>query len=473
MKKTKLVIFGTGNFYQDEKEKFDMLDNIQICAFLDNNVKLRGVLLDGIQIYSPLDLNNIQYEYIVLMSIYATEMHEKLIQMGVDKGRILYWCEFLTLFLKNQRVYYTNNINKRNTDNKILIVARQLDYSGSTMTAIYAAQGLQSRNYKVDLAAPDGDIRLIHEINNSGIDVIIYNVLPYIQVEEWVKEYKAVIVNVFPMIQCACEISKYRPVLWWIHEPKFVFEQTIKYFPVYAHEQSMKYTSIYAVSDIAKDNFNNYFPHTANNILHYGIPDMLDINEKIKRKNKKKKIIFAIIGTVTELKAQDIFLQAANQIEAAGQAEFWIIGALDLDDYGRRITKMADSSTDVKIKGVLTREEIYNVFPQIDVVVCASREETMSLTVNEGMMFGKVCITTDNTGVADYIQNGENGFVVPVGDIEALRKRMQWIIDNRTQMNRIGLKARETYEKYFSMEIFGEHLEKAVNETIEKWKQRG
>lgn len=58
MKKTKLVIFGTGNFYQDEKEKFDMLDNIQICAFLDNNVKLRGVLLDGIQIYSPLDLNN-------------------------------------------------------------------------------------------------------------------------------------------------------------------------------------------------------------------------------------------------------------------------------------------------------------------------------------------------------------------------------------------------------------------------------
>lgn len=469
MKKTKLVIFGTGNFYQDEKEKFDMLDNIQICAFLDNNVKLRGVLLDGIQIYSPLDLNNIQYEYIVLMSIYATEMHEQLIQMGVDKGRILYWCEFLTLFLKNQRVYYTNNNNKRNTDNKILIVARQLDYSGSTMTAIYAAQGLQSRNYKVDLAAPDGDIRLIHEINNSGIDVIIYNVLPYIQVEEWVKEYKAVIVNVFPMIQCACEISKYRPVLWWIHEPKFVFEQTIKYFPVYAHEQRMKYTSIYAVSDIAKDNFNNYFPHTANNILHYGIPDMLGINEKTNR----KKIIFAIIGTVTELKAQDIFLQAANQIETAGQAEFWIIGALDLDDYGRRITKMADSSTDVKIKGVLTREEIYNVFPQIDVVVCASREETMSLTVNEGMMFGKLCITTDNTGVANYIQNGENGFVVPVGDSEALCKRMQWIIDNRAQMNRIGRKARETYEKYFSMEIFGERLEKAVNETIEKWKQRG
>lgn len=50
---------------------------------------------------------------------------------------------------------------------------------------------------------------------------------------------------------------------------------------------------------------------------------------------------------------------------------------------------------------------------------------------------------------------------------------MQWIVDNRAQMNRIGRKARETYEKYFSMEIFGERLEKAVNETIEKWKQRG
>ena len=62
---------------------------------------------------------------------------------------------------------------------------------------------------------------------------------------------------------------------------------------------------------------------------------------------------------------------------------------------------------------------------------------------------------------------------MPVGDIEALRKRMQWIIDNRNQINRIGNKARETYKKYFSMEIFGERLEKAVKETIEGWKQRG
>jgi len=467
MKETKVAVFGTGFFYQKQKEKLYANCNIEVCAFFDNNKERWGAELDGIMIYSPQNVNYVQYDYIVLMSGYATDMYEQLIHLGVNQCKILYWGEFLARYLDKRIIYHAVNVEKIENREKALFVLHSIDYGGSAMTAFYASKIMQKKNYKVDLIASTGDIRLINEINANGIDVTICEALPYNFDKAWYREYKVVLVNTFLMIKCACEISHDKPVLWWIHEAGVSYDAVMKEFSDYADKDNMKYLNILAVSNIAQRNFNTYFPYVIKETLCFGIPD-----SRMKLKMHEK-MILAIIGNVDKVKSQDIFLKAACKVVTDVETEFWVIGNMGQDKYCQDILELAENDARVKIKGVLTRKEMHNAFSQIDIVVCPSCEETMSIAIVEGMMFGKVCITTENTGVADYIQNGENGFVVPVGDIEALRKRMQWIIDNRTQMNRIGLKARETYEKYFSMEIFGEHLEKAVNETIEKWKQRG
>lgn len=469
MKEINLVVFGTGKFYKNRKEKFKIMNNIQICAFLDNNEALWETSLDNIPVYSPMKLKDIQYDYIVLMSTYATEMYEQLMQIGVNKGKVLYWGQFIAQFSRKKEVYYSERTKANAQHKKILIVTIKINYDGGTMAVIYAAKSLQLKNYQVVLAAPDGNEKLIHEINNYGIDVIVYDALPYIEEEEWVKEYKAVIVNTFPMIQCACEISKYKAVLWWIHESSNVYDVNLKQFYKYANKENMRQISIYAVSNIAKQNFNAHFYDRIKKTLSFGIPDLYNLDMKTDRKDK---IVFAIIGVVTKIKLQDIFLKAANKLEANIDIEFWIIGRLNKGEYGEQIVEIAKQNHGIKLKGELTREEMCNIFPQIDVVVCTSQEETMSIAIIEGMMFRKICITTNHTGIADYIQDGENGFVVAAGDIEALHNKMQWIIDNRDQINEIGVKARETYKKYFSMNVFGENLDKAVSETVKKWKQR-
>jgi len=84
-------------------------------------------------------------------------------------------------------------------------------------------------------------------------------------------------------------------------------------------------------------------------------------------------------------------------------------------------------------------------------------------------MLGKVCITTENTGIADYIQNGVNGFVIPYNNVTALIDKMQWIIKNRYKAEKIGREARKIYEKYFTMDTFSKNFQKALNEIIERW----
>ena len=93
MKETKVAVFGTGFFYQKQKEKLYANCNIEVCAFFDNNKERWGAELDGIMIYSPQNVNYVQYDYIVLMSGYATDMYEQLIHLGVNQCKILLWGE--------------------------------------------------------------------------------------------------------------------------------------------------------------------------------------------------------------------------------------------------------------------------------------------------------------------------------------------------------------------------------------------
>ena len=70
----KIVFFGAGNYYKSNKKRLSAIIGIEIVAFLDNNSSLWGKQLDGISIYSPMEVKTLEYDYIVLMSeLYLTE----------------------------------------------------------------------------------------------------------------------------------------------------------------------------------------------------------------------------------------------------------------------------------------------------------------------------------------------------------------------------------------------------------------
>ena len=170
--------------------------------------------------------------------------------------------------------------------------------------------------------------------------------------------------------------------------------------------------------------------------------------------NKKNtKIVFAIIGTVTLNKGQDIFLEAIKKINKNQKActEFWIIGAF---------------------LGEMTRKEIQNAYSEIDVLVCPSREDSLPIVVTEAMMYGKTCIVSDATGVVDYISHGENGLVCKKGDAEDLAEKIKWVFCNKEKLQQIGANARLVYEKYFTMACFGDRLEAAIDRAEKCWKTR-
>ena len=178
-----------------------------------------------------------------------------------------------------------------------------------------------------------------------------------------------------------------------------------------------------------------------------------------KRNIHKLKKVFAVIGVIYELKAQDIFIAAAKRIlEVNSNCEFWIIGNEPEEEYTNQIKNAVKDIPEIRMFGEKSRDEMRELYRDIDIVVCSSKTETMSMTIVEGLMNEKIVLTTDSTGIAEYIVEGVNGFICKADNVESLTEKMQLIIDRYSEMDDVRIEARKTYEKFFTLKTLGENL---------------
>ncbi|MEO8289689.1 MAG: glycosyltransferase family 4 protein [Gaiellaceae bacterium] len=106
----------------------------------------------------------------------------------------------------------------------------------------------------------------------------------------------------------------------------------------------------------------------------------------------------------------------------------------------------AVSSTDldgaVEFAGVLDRKELAEAYAAADVICLPSRREGMPLALLEGMAFGLPALATPVGGIPDFVVSGENGLLVPPGDVSALAESIRALADPALRAQ-LGVEARE------------------------------
>lgn len=73
----KVLIFGTGNGAKKYLLKYG--SSIEVIAAFDNDIKKHGTYLDKIRIYRPTEIKNFEYDEIIIVSQWAKEIYEQLI----------------------------------------------------------------------------------------------------------------------------------------------------------------------------------------------------------------------------------------------------------------------------------------------------------------------------------------------------------------------------------------------------------
>ncbi len=103
--------------------------------------------------------------------------------------------------------------------------------------------------------------------------------------------------------------------------------------------------------------------------------------------------------------------------------------------------------------------------PVADVLVMSSAFEGFAMVLIEAMARGIPCISSDcSSGPLDIIRPGQNGWLYPVGDLDALAARLQTLVDDRGL-----LPARSTVQDsialFSSEKVFG-RIKEAIQTTI-------
>ncbi len=75
--------------------------------------------------------------------------------------------------------------------------------------------------------------------------------------------------------------------------------------------------------------------------------------------------------------------------------------------------------------------------------------ETWGLVVNEAMVCGLPVIVSDRVGCyPDLVNEGQTGFVFSFGDVDALAKKMKYMIDHHHQVLAMGENANRLIQNY-------------------------
>lgn len=109
---------------------------------------------------------------------------------------------------------------------------------------------------------------------------------------------------------------------------------------------------------------------------------------------------------------------------------------------------LSNGIPNIQCLGYISEEQKKELYAKSSVYVQPSVTEGFSLSVLEAMSYGTPIIVTEGVGAKDCVEDGKNGFIVPIRDPSSLVEKMLYFVDNPSEVKRMGENARKTAEQY-------------------------
>lgn len=468
MTNVRFLLFGTGDYYERYKKWFRRED---ILALLDNSPAKQNSMIDGIQVLSPAEGVKLPFDVIVILSFYVKAMWRQLAELGVSKNKIYHFYDLHRLIYKKEikrPVQYYGNAEKitelpRQSGEKILLLSQDLTLGGPAIALFHAAEILMKRGYQVVYASMiDGPLR--EKLLAYNIPVIVDENLQIETMEdsEWIRNFSLLFCNTINFHVFLSERDADIPVIWWLHDSEFFYDGIRQETLGNLNREKLRVCS---VGPIPRNAIQKMLPGMSVDDLLYGVEDMVSHGEQTQGRYTDK-IRFVTIGYIEARKGQDVLIQAVQGMPEVYRAKavFYLVGQ-DSSMMAQQIKAQIENMPEIIMTGTVDREGIKQILNNADVMICPSREDPMPTVVTEAMMYSVPCILSSAAGTAGYIREGVDGFIFPSEDVEELSDRIRWCIDHCQELSEMGIRARQIYEKYFTMKVFEEKLLDIVNKA--------
>jgi len=143
------------------------------------------------------------------------------------------------------------------------------------------------------------------------------------------------------------------------------------------------------------------------------------------------------------------------------KVEFWLCGGLSNNPRAIGQEKLQALCDGKYIQWLGYRTDVRELLMKSHIVAFPSYyREGLPKSLIEASAVGRPIITTDSVGCRDVVEDGVNGFIIPIKDAIALADKLRTLLDNRALRISMGRKSREFAVRDFSIdEVIGTHLE--------------
>jgi len=190
---------------------------------------------------------------------------------------------------------------------------------------------------------------------------------------------------------------------------------------------------------------------TGVNVEYYSTSNVdLKQVEKLKKELKIKEddIVITIIARLYWSKGIREFIQIAKLLlDKYSNLKFLIVGPIDKGNPEAVPENFIKENTNQFIKFLGERDDIKEILFLTDIYVLPSYREGIPRTILEAMSMKKPIVTTNAPGCNETVEDGYNGFLVPIKDVKKLAEAVEKLIKDEFLRNKMGYASRETAEK--------------------------
>ena len=190
-------------------------------------------------------------------------------------------------------------------------------------------------------------------------------------------------------------------------------------------------------------------------VIPYGAPPV-PLEPKPVAQDSKLKVIF--VGMLSQRKGLSYLIDAIKKLGSS--VELTLIGRRTGDcrplDQALREHRWIPS---------LSHDEVLQEIRHHDVMVFPSLFEGFGLVVLEAMSCGVPVIATPQGGAPDFLVDGEDGFMVPIRDSEAIAEKLEILVRDRNRLSSMSQAAMSKATQH-SWQSYRKRLVQIVKQTL-------
>jgi glycosyltransferase involved in cell wall biosynthesis len=181
-----------------------------------------------------------------------------------------------------------------------------------------------------------------------------------------------------------------------------------------------------------------------------------------------EQFVAILVATMRPEKAAHVFVEAVRTANRENPRIRGLIagGGPELG----RLEQLTSVDNVVRVLG--ERDDVADLFAAANVACLSSTREGLPMSLLEAMALGKPVIATEVGGVAEIVDAGNTGLLVPVGDYESFAKALLRLAADPALARALGEAGRQRQRELFSLDRMVAAYEQAFGEVLDAREHR-